>query len=121
MEVPAGYKGPTLEIITKTLKPDNTAEVIEKLLSNVKEGSKVALFQKDESDGELTDLTLQALAAKDTHRVEMKDFLDKVNMTKIEPEVENLDIATRFVKWTFDNVVNEVEDIIDAEKEIKHT
>jgi hypothetical protein len=53
--------------------------------------------------------------------VEMKDFIDKVHMTKIGPEVDNLNVAAAFVKWTFANVINEVEDIIDAEKEIKHS
>ena len=51
----------------------------------------------------------------------MKDFMDKVHMTKIEPELENMEISARFVKWTFDNIVNEVEDIIDAQREIKHS
>ncbi len=37
-------------------------------------------------------------------------------MTKIKPEIENLKTAANFVKWTFDNVVNEVEDIIEIEK-----
>lgn len=51
----------------------------------------------------------------------MKDFLDKVHMTKIQSEVDNLKVASKFVKWTFDNIVNEVEDIIDAEKQVKHS
>ena len=51
----------------------------------------------------------------------MKEFIDKVNITKIAPEVDNLLVASRFVKWTFDNIVKEVEDIIDAEKKIKHS
>ena len=51
----------------------------------------------------------------------MREFMDLVHMTKIKPELENAEIAARFVKWTFDNIVNEVEDIIDAQKEIKHS
>ena len=51
----------------------------------------------------------------------MKEFMDKVHMTKIEPELENMGVAGNFVKWTFSNIINEVEDIIDAEKEIKHS
>jgi nucleosome binding factor SPN SPT16 subunit len=50
----------------------------------------------------------------------MKDFMDKVHMIKIKPEIDNLKVASNFVKWTFDNIVNEVEDIIDAEKPVKH-
>jgi len=50
----------------------------------------------------------------------MKEFMDKVNMVKIQPEIDNLQTAANFVKWTFDNVVNEVEDIIEIEKQVKH-
>lgn len=46
--------------------------------------------------------------------------MDKVNMTKIKPEVDNLKVAANFVKWTFDSIVDEVEDIIDQEKQVKH-
>ena len=41
-------------------------------------------------------------------------------MTKIDVEIENLKIAANFVKWTFENVVKEVEDIIEIEKQVKH-
>ena len=41
-------------------------------------------------------------------------------MTKIDVEIENLKTASNFVKWTFENVVREVEDIIEIEKQVKH-
>jgi hypothetical protein len=50
----------------------------------------------------------------------MKELMDKVNMTKIKPEIDNLRTAANFLKWTFDNVVGEVEDIIEIEKQMKH-
>lgn len=50
----------------------------------------------------------------------MKDFMDKVNMVKIQPEISNLKTAANFVKWTYDNVVNEIEDIIEINKQVKH-
>jgi hypothetical protein len=50
----------------------------------------------------------------------MKELMDKVNMTKIKPEIDNLKAASSFLKWTFDNVVGEVEDIIEIEKPAKH-
>jgi len=46
----------------------------------------------------------------------MKDFMDRMNMNKIEAEIQNLKTAANFVKWTFENVVREVEDIIEIEK-----
>lgn len=122
MKVPEDYEGPALEIYVRTSKPvDNTQEVIQKVLSNIKGGSKVAIYQKDALDGDVTEQTLKALSREGINQVEMKDFMEKVHMTKIEPELENLDIGGRFVKWTFDNIIKEVEDIIDAEKEIKHS
>jgi prophage DNA circulation protein len=47
-------------------------------------------------------------------------MLDKANMVKIDAEIENLKTAARFVKWTFENLVNEVEDIIEIDKKVKH-
>jgi hypothetical protein len=48
MEVPAGYKGPSLEILVRDPKQDNTAEIIDKLLSFVRnKPSKVGVFLKD--------------------------------------------------------------------------
>ena len=64
---------------------------------------------------------MKALDERNVTKVDMKEFIDKVNITKIAPEVDNLLVASRFVKWTFDNIVKEVEDIIDAEKKIKHS
>lgn len=29
--------------------------------------------------------------------------------------------AAKFVQWNFSNIVNEVEDIIDGEKQVKHS
>lgn len=48
--------------------------------------------------------------------MEMKDLMDKVHMTKIEPELKNMRVAAGFVNWTFSNLINEVEDIIEDEK-----
>jgi len=62
MEVPADYDGPKLEIVLRTAKPvDNTDEVITSVLGNVKAGGKVALFQKDQPDGDLTEKTLKGI------------------------------------------------------------
>lgn len=122
MVAPQGYTGPSLEIIVRTTKPDNTDEALAGVFSHLdKDARKVALFQKDQSDGEFTDATLNQLRDRNLGRAEMKTFMEAVNMVKIESEVENLQVAARFVKWTFDNVVNEIEDIIDAERKIKHT
>ena len=54
-------------------------------------------------------------------KVEMKDFMDRVHLVKIDEEVKNMKVAAGFVNWTFSELINEVEDIIDGEKSIKHS
>ena len=51
----------------------------------------------------------------------MKEVMDKVHMTKIDAELDNMRVAARFVKWTFSNLIEEIEKIIESEKEIKHS
>lgn len=123
MVEPDGYTGPKLEIIVRQLKPeDNTQDCIGRLVDNLKkESGKVAVYLKDQSDGDLTESTLKRVESAGFVKSEMKELMDKVHMVKIQPELENMKIASAFVKWTFDNIVNEVEDIIDAEKKIKHS
>lgn len=40
---------------------------------------------------------------------------------KIDEEIENMKVASKFVHWTFNNLVTEVEDIIESDKQIKHS
>lgn len=51
----------------------------------------------------------------------MKELMDKAHMVKIDSEIDNMRVAAKFLKWTFDNVVNEIEDIVEVEKKIKHS
>ena len=84
MVVPQGYAGPSLEIILRTTKPDNTEDILKQILSHLDPAaSKVALFQKDQSDGELTDATLNAVRDRGLALTEMKSFMETVNLVKI--------------------------------------
>lgn len=122
MEIPADYDGPKLEIVVRTVKPvDNTDDVISSVLGQVKAKGKVALFQKDQPDGDITEKTLKSVDASGLSRGDMKELMDKVHMVKIASEIDNMKVAAQFLKWTFDNVVNEIEDIIEVEKKIKHS
>jgi len=124
MEVPADYDGPKLEIVLRTLKPvDNTDDVISSVLSNLKhtKAGKIAIYQKDQPDGDITEKTLKAVTQAGLTIGDMKELMDKVHMVKIESEIENMRVAAKFLKWTFDNVVNEIEDIVEVEKKIKHS
>lgn len=115
------YKGPQLEILVRDIKQDNTPEVIDKLLGYVRgKPAKIGIFLKDQEDGDLTQHVLKAVDDKKFQKVDMKDFMDRMNMNKIEAEIQNLKTAANFVKWTFENVVREVEDIIEIEKQVKH-
>lgn len=50
------YEGPSMEILVRDPKGENSAEVIEKLMSFVKGGkhAEVGIFLKDKDDGDLT-------------------------------------------------------------------
>lgn len=121
MEQPIDYEGPALEILVRDPKQDNTGDVISKIFSYVK-GSKIGVFLRDKEDGDLTAQTLKAIDDNSQFmKVDMKDFMDKVHLTKIQPEIENLTYGAKFVKWTFDKIITEVEDIIDLERPAKHS
>lgn len=47
--------------------------------------------------------------------------MDKVHLVKIDCELDNMKVASRFVRWTCSNLIEEIENIIDSEKEIKHS
>lgn len=83
MVVPQGYTGPQLDIILRTTKPDNTEEILHQIFAHTQKGGKVAIFQKDQSDGELTDATLNGVRDHGLGRVEMKAFMESVNLVKI--------------------------------------
>ena len=36
-------------------------------------------------------------------------------------ELKNLKVAAAFIGWTFSKIVSEVEDIIDVDKQVKHS
>jgi hypothetical protein len=77
MQVPADYDGPKLEIVVRTVKPvDNTDEVIDQVLGKIKKGGKIAIFQKDASDGDLTEKTLKAVTYSGASKVDMKELMD---------------------------------------------
>ena len=80
MEVPMDYEGPSMEVLVRDTKQDNTAQIIEKVLSFVKGSpAKVRIYLKDKVDGDLTQATMDAIDQKGFQKVEMKDFMDKVH------------------------------------------
>ena len=51
---------------------------------------------------------------------EMQEFMNKVNKTKIEPEIANLKTAASFTEWSFKKVIRELEDCIEGDIKMKH-
>ena len=45
----------------------------------------------------------------------------KVNRIKIEPEIQNLNIASRFTEWTMRKLIRELEGYIEKDYKIKHS
>ena len=65
MEQPMNYDGPPLEVLARDVKQDNTNELIEQVLSNVKGSpAKVGIFLTDKEDGDFTAATLKAVDSK---------------------------------------------------------
>jgi nucleosome binding factor SPN SPT16 subunit len=50
----------------------------------------------------------------------MQEIMAKVNRSKIEPEIANLNVACNFTEWTFKNVIRDLESYIEKDVKIKH-
>ena len=118
MAKPKDYHGPVIELVTKELKMDDEANrnfistLMPKYLSST-DLSKVAIFQKNEKvDGAMTQAVVDFLA-KGGEQLEMRDFMHLMSRVKIEPEVQNLKMASKFVEWSVKNVIQEIENAID--------
>lgn len=53
--------------------------------------------------------------------MDLKDFMDQVNLAKSTSELKNLKVAAAFTEWSFGKIVSEIEDIIDENKQVKHS
>jgi hypothetical protein len=110
MVKPKDYKGPSIEFVTKELKMDDQAnrnfvnELLPKYLNDIDLG-KIAIFQKNEKvDGAMTQAVVDFLA-KGGQQLEMRNFMEQMGRVKIDPEITNLKMASRFVEWSVKNVI----------------
>jgi len=79
------------------------------------------MFVKNEQDdGELTSTVIERVNTLGYKVSEMQEFMNKVNKTKIAPEIKNMKIASSFTEWTFKKVIREIEDAIEQEAPVKH-
>jgi hypothetical protein len=120
MDLPMSYEGPQIEIFVRDPKTESASDIATKILAKLESNSKVGLFLKDKEDGDLTKSVFRIMEEKNIVKDEMKDFMDRVHAVKIKEEINNVQVAAKFAKWTFENLINAVEDIIENEQQHKH-
>lgn len=122
---PASYDGPQLVVIEANPRSETPAQIFEKLQKEIEDPSapltNIAVFLKDKEDGDLTRTALeQAKNLASGKLVEYKPHFDRANQIKSEQELKNLEIASAFTEWSFSRLVEEVEDIIENDTQVKH-
>ena len=122
MPKPLDYKGPELLFVLKDSKEENLAGLLDNmLLKYISGGNKIAMFQKnEEEDGDLSRTLVERIKSNNFSLFEMQDFMNKVNRTKIAPEIKNLKVAASFTEWSFKKLIGELEDCIEGDIKIKH-
>jgi Xaa-Pro aminopeptidase len=115
MDKPIGYEGPLIEIFVRDPKNESASDIATKILAKLESDAKVGLFLKDKEDGDLTKSVYKIMEEKSMVKEELKDFMDRVHAVKIKEEINNVQVAAKFAKWTFENLINAVEDIIENE------
>ena len=81
---------------------------------------KVANFQKDRMDGDLSQKVFDGLNQRGATLVELSDFFQDVQKVKLDCELSSMQMAANFTEWTFKRIVNEIEEIIEEDKKVKH-
>lgn len=75
MQVPEGYSGPTLQILSRNLKQEEVPAFVKRVLAEVPDTiQKVAIFQKDRIDGDLSQKVLDGFSERGATMLEMADF-----------------------------------------------
>ena len=124
-DTPQGYSGPSLEILIRDMKAEPIPDFVKRVLTKVPASvTKFGSFQKDKIDGELTKTLFQYLEEerKPTATIiEMADFIQNVARVKLDCEQKNMRIAGKFTEWTFKSIADEVENIIEDDKKVKHS
>lgn len=117
------YSGPRLVVLEHNPKVDSPAQIMQNVNREVSVGDlkTIATWQNDKPDGELTTTVLQGMQSEGAKLIDLQPFADRYNMTKTHPEQGNMRLSGAFTQWTFAKVVDEVEDIIEEKKMVKHS
>ena len=121
MEAPEGYSGPSLVVLSRAKTEEVSAFVSRVMASVPNDIQKVAVFNKDKLDGDLSQNVFDNLKKRVVTLLEMSDFVEDMQKVKIEDEQKNMGIAAKLTEWTFKRIVQEIEDIIEEEKKVKHS
>ena len=87
MQVPEGYTGPSLKILSRNIKQEEVPVFVKRVLAEVPtEVQKVAVFQKDRPDGDLSQKVFEGFTERGATMVEMSDFFQEVQKVKLDCE-----------------------------------
>ena len=99
--------------------PDFVKRVMQTIPNSI---SKVGTFLKDRIDGELTQTVCDAFeTTRKAKLVEMSSFLAKASRVKLDCELKNMRLASKFTEWTFKRITTEIETVIEDDKKVKHS
>ena len=122
MQVPEGYSGPSLQVMSRNLKQEEVPVFVRRVMAEVPQDvQKVAVFKNDKIDGELSQKVFDEFQERGSEMVEMSDFFADVQKVKLAGEQQNMQMAANLTTWTFEKIVQEIEDIIEEDKKVKHS
>lgn len=106
----------------KESKEENLKGLVDTLLNtHIAPGKNVAIYMKNEElDGDLSKVLIEQIGSNGYQKSEMQEVMAKVNRVKIQPEIDNLDIASNFTEWSFKKVIRDLESYIEKDVKIKH-
>lgn len=79
MSVPAGYAGPELLVLSRNIKQEEVPVFVSRVLGHVpQQVQRVAVFQKDKIDGDLTQKVLDGFSERNCQMAEMSDFMHEI-------------------------------------------
>ena len=121
MKVPDDYQGPKLIIIEQNPKVETAQQIVDKTIQEVtpEDLQQIASWTKDKPDGDLTKAAFASLSSSTI--VDLKEFADSFNKVKTATEIRNQRVAASFTEWTFSRVIEEIEEIIEDKKQVKHS
>ena len=120
--MPEGYTGPSLQVMSRNLKQEEVPVFVKRVMAEVPQDvQKVAVFKNDKIDGELSQKVFDEFQERGSEMVEMSDFFADVQKVKLAGEQQNMQMAANLTTWTFEKIVQEIEDIIEEDKKVKHS